>query len=542
MHVERFVDYAEAKLQLMQFLSLSEKEKIELLADGVKDQQLRKLVLNTWVDTVPDFINHVRRITEDSVVQKFTSIQIKPKAFPAVKSREDAGVKNCFTCKKPGHIAAECRQAKSTCWKCGEVGHLSPECPKRKSTVNSALNLLCEESTEQEAAATEEAEAVYKICEAKGLDRSCVVIRRSDDADLYAYALIDTGSPVNLIKKSVAIEFCRNPHWLACRGNRQLRRVNSSPIIQLGKVHEQITLDKVKGAWFDVAFIVVEDGTMEYGVLLGRQFFAETKLKLIYQEGRYDFEDTQNQVKNLEAVLPLYAVFETDKYDIVEQNLDDSLSLPERRNLLSLLQESDTWQIKPITDNHAIRVKLKDETLFRYAPRRMSASEKQTLEQITSDLLSRGIIQYSTSPYCSRVVLVEKKNGAKRMCVDLRPLNSRVHQQKFPFPIIEDLLDQLYDKSVFTKLDLRDGFYQIHIHPEDTKYFAFATPTAQFEFVRMPFGYSEAPAEFQKRLLYIFKDLIRENKILLYIDDILIPTHTIRKNLEILQEVLHLLR
>jgi len=94
------------------------------------------------------------------------------------------------------------------------------------------------------------------------------------------------------------------------------------------------------------------------------------------------------------------------------------------------------------------------------------------------------------------------------MCIDLRPLNQRIFPQKYPFPIIEDQLDQLYGKRVFTKLDLRDGFHQIDIHPDDTKYFAFATPYGQYEYVKMPFGYSGAPAEFQKRILQVFMPMI----------------------------------
>ena len=128
----------------------------------------------------------------------------------------------------------------------------------------------------------------------------------------------------------------------------------------------------------------------------------------------------------------------------------------------------------------------------------MSVHEKEALRKITDDLLKRGIIKPSISPYCARVVLVSRQDGRKRMVLDLRPLNQRINPQKYPFPIIEDQLDQLYGKEIFTKLDLRDGFHQIEIHPDDTKYFAFATPYGQYEYVKMPFGYSEAPAEFQK--------------------------------------------
>lgn len=84
------------------------------------------------------------------------------------------------------------------------------------------------------------------------------------------------------------------------------------------------------------------------------------------------------------------------------------------------------------------------------------------------------------------------------MCIDLRSLNQRISPQQYPFPIIEDQLDALYGKRIFTKLNLRDGFHQINIHSDDTKYFAFSTFSGQYEYVKMPFGYLEAPAEFQK--------------------------------------------
>lgn len=108
--------------------------------------------------------------------------------------------------------------------------------------------------------------------------------------------------------------------------------------------------------------------------------------------------------------------------------------------------------------------------------------------------------------------------------MDLRPLNSRVIKQKYPFPLIEDCLSRLNGKNVFTLHDLKDGFHQIAVHEDSTQYFSFATPDGQYEYVRLPFGYSEAPAEFQKRIIQILDPLIRQDKVLVYIDDVLIPS------------------
>lgn len=90
-----------------------------------------------------------------------------------------------------------------------------------------------------------------------------------------------------------------------------------------------------------------------------------------------------------------------------------------------------------------------------------------------------------------------------RFCVDLRPLNSRVLKQKYLCPVIKDCLSQLSGKLVFLLLNLEDSFYQIYVHKDSTKYFAFATPDGQYEFKCLPFGFSEAPVVFQKRLIQI---------------------------------------
>lgn len=129
-----------------------------------------------------------------------------------------------------------------------------------------------------------------------------------------------------------------------------------------------------------------------------------------------------------------------------------------------------------------------------------------------------------------------------RLCVDLRTLNSRVDKQKYPFHLIEDCLARLGNKRVFTVLDLKDGFHQIKVHTDDSKYFSFATPEGQYEYIRLPFGFCESPAEFQKRLVNILQPLIRQNKVIVYIDDIMIASETVDENLKILKETLIILK
>lgn len=113
---------------------------------------------------------------------------------------------------------------------------------------------------------------------------------------------------------------------------------------------------------------------------------------------------------------------------------------------------------------------------------------------------------------------------------------------KQKFPLIEECLLRLRGKSVFTLLDFKDSFHQIRIYEDSRKYFAFATPDGQFEYTCLPFGFCEFPAEFQKRFIQILNPLIRNNKILIYIHDMLIGTETIDQNLEILKEILIVLK
>jgi len=110
-------------------------------------------------------------------------------------------------------------------------------------------------------------------------------------------------------------------------------------------------------------------------------------------------------------------------------------------------------------------------------------------------------------------------------------------KDNYPTPLIDDLIDKLSEKTIFTKLDLKNGFFHVHMHEDSIKYTAFTTPMGQYEWLRMPFGLRNAPAVFQRFVNKIFADLVKEDKVLIYMDDILIATKDSKSHMEILTEV-----
>lgn len=177
--------------------------------------------------------------------------------------------------------------------------------------------------------------------------------------------------------------------------------------------------------------------------------------------------------------------------------------------------------------------------LYRMSPREMAEVRRQVQE-----LLEKGLIQPSTSPYASPVLFVAKKDGSLRMCIDYRALNKVTVRNQWPLPRIDDLLDSLHGATVLSSLDLHSGYHQIRIAEEDRPKSAFRTPQGLYEFKVLSFGLANAPSTFQACMQRCFAGLVGRagSGVLIYLDDILVYSRTAEEHEEILTEVLRRLR
>ena len=171
----------------------------------------------------------------------------------------------------------------------------------------------------------------------------------------------------------------------------------------------------------------------------------------------------------------------------------------------------------------------------------MSQAELQALREYIDQMTDKGFIRVSNSPVGAPVLFTKKKGGGLRLCVDYRGLNRLTKKNRYPIPRIDTLIDRLSSAKVFTKIDLRDGYYNIRIAEGDEWKTSFRTRYGAFEYLVMPFGLTNAPATFQNFMNDIFHDLT-DNFVVVYLDDILIYSNNEQEHVGHVREVLQHLR
>ena len=193
------------------------------------------------------------------------------------------------------------------------------------------------------------------------------------------------------------------------------------------------------------------------------------------------------------------------------------------------------------TDLIAHEIPLLDEVPVRQRFRRIPPSEYETVKAHIRQLLDSQVIRESSSPYASPIVIVKKKDGSIRLCVDYRQLNGKTRRDAFPLPRIEESLDALSGAKWFSTMDLASGYNQVPVAEKDKMKTAFCTPFGLFEFNRMPFGLCNAPSTFQRLMERMFGAQHCQS-LLLYLDDVVVFSSTVDEHLDRLGTVLNKLQ
>lgn len=172
---------------------------------------------------------------------------------------------------------------------------------------------------------------------------------------------------------------------------------------------------------------------------------------------------------------------------------------------------------------------------------RLSVAELEELKKQLKDLVEHGFIRPSKSAFGAPILFVKKKDGSMRMCVDYRALNDITIKNSYPLPRVEELFDQLQGAKYFSKIDLRSGYHQIRIHPDDVEKTAFRTRYGHYEFLVLPFGLTNAPATFMHLMNEVLRPFL-DDFAMAFLDDILIYSKTYEEHLKHIRAVLDKLR
>lgn len=256
------------------------------------------------------------------------------------------------------------------------------------------------------------------------------------------------------------------------------------------------------------------------------------------------------RLTRLDPEAQLFSLHITSPYDTPTQPTPThSPSLPDTDhldpNFISLLSKHSHLFTEPSTlppyrpTDHTIPL-LPQSTPVNVRPYRYPHSQKLEIESQVAKFLKTGWIQPSTSPFSSPVLLLKKKDGSWRMCVDYRALNAITVPDRFPLPTIDELLDELGGARVFSKLDLTSGFHQIRLAPGDVPKTAFRTHDGHYEYRVMSFGLCNAPATFQATMNDIFRELLRKF-LIVFFDDILVFSSSLDTYLDHLTQVFTIL-
>lgn len=492
---------------------LGNEDAVEAVIGCVNDERLRIELLNARATTVPELISIA------SSIRRKRSHPGSSSVVPNKRSRFSEATTTslfCRICKRNNHTSNDCRYKPQTtdakpeeskrmehkatnpptCSFCKKLGHTYETCFRRERTITTNINNI----------------GGHKLAP----------INVTFGNKTFK-AVFDSGAESSVMRETVA---------KALPGQRNqavncLRGIGRFPIMSLTTLSTICTIDNIA---VELQFYILPDYEMSTDILVGMNLINGTNLcmtitatgtKLIRQPSIYQISKNS-------------PVFEQLECDLTDDN--------EISQLRSLLNKYEHLFIRgyPTTrvNTGELEIRLKDPNKYvERRPYRLSPVEREKVRKIIQELLEHNIIRESKSPFSSPIILVKKKNGDDRLCVDFRELNTNTLRDHYPLPLISDQIDQLAKGKYYTSFDMAAGFHQIPISESSIEKTAFVTPDGLYEYLTMPFGLSNACSVYQRCINKALSSLL-DDTAQVYVDDVLCKCADFSEGLSKIERIL----
>ncbi len=363
-------------------------------------------------------------------------------------------------------------------------------------------------------------------------------------------AVLDTGSTYSLLQQSC---------WKRLKSSTETLQSSRGQTFSLANGHVQTAIGKViwnctlHGHQYPFTAFVMRDQDLTLPIILGLEFLLDSEIQIDFKdktyilseesEGKHPFIlDESSTTISLHLALPLVQVSSSTLATIKELASRADVLKTQKGQLEALMLDRPTVCTDALGRTAVIRheINTMDEIPVRKRAYPVSVVKQQFIDQEVSNMLEKGIIRPSTSSWAAPIVLVPKKDGTMRFCIDYRALNAKTPLDGFPMPQIQDILESMYGASIFSTLDLRSGNWQVLMDEASIPKTAFVTKNSQYEFICLPFGLKNSAATFQRLMNTVLRDCLGKF-CFVYIDDIVIYSKNIHEHLEHLKQLFDVL-